>query len=434
MVGPIVLLVVLIFLNATFASAEIAVISINDLRLKKLAEQGNRRAVKLSALIEQPARFLATIQVAITLAGLLSSAFAADNFAQPIVEAMVKAGVSVSPGLLKNLAVFFITLILAYFNLVFGELVPKRIAMKKPETLALGMSGILYTVSRIFAPLVFVLTASTNMVLRLIGIHPDEDEEKVTEDEIRMLLMEGNQQGTIKQDESEMIQNVFEFDDTAVEQICTHRIDVVSLDLEDDVEAWESVIYSSRHTYYPICGQSHDDVIGVLDTRDYFRMQDKAKEQVMKHAVDSPFFIPESMRANVLFQAMKETRRYFAVVMDEYGGLAGIVTLHDLIETLVGDIYEVEEEVKPQELKPLGEGRWCVYGHAALEDVSRVLGVALPVETYDTFNGYVCGITGRVPNDGECFTCEANGLQIEVHSVHNHIVEKTTVTMETVQP
>lgn len=430
MIGPIILLIVLIFLNATFAGAEIAVISMNDTKLKKLTADGDKRAWKLSALTEQPARFLATIQVAITLAGLLSSAFAAENFAGPLVTIMIDAGVSIPEEVLKTGSVFLITLILAYFNLVFGELVPKRIAMKKSESLALGMSGMLYTVSKVFAPLVFLLTASTNLILRLIGIDPDEDEENVSEEEIRLLLLAGNAQGTIRADENEIIQNVFEFDDISVEQICTHRIDVVSLDVNDGMEEWECVIHSTRHTYYPVCGEDYDDIIGVLDTKDYFRARDKSKDYIMKNAIDDVYFIPQSMKANVLFQNMKKSRAYFAVIIDEYGGLSGIVTLHDLMEALVGNIYDMEEEVKPKEIEKLDNNKWCIQGYCNLDNVSEELGVHLPVEIYDTFSGFVCGIVGRVPNDGEIFECESHGLKINVHQVSNHKIDSTTVYME----
>ena len=231
---PLILQVILIALNATFASAEIAVISMNETKLKKMASDGDKRAKRLAALTEQPAKFLATIQVAITLAGMLSSAFAAESFADPLVGMLVAAGVGIPENVLKSVTLLVITLILAYFNLVFGELVPKRIAMKKSESLALGLSGLLRAVSRVFAPLVWLLTASTNTILRLMGIDPNDNEEEVSEEEIRMMLEAGNEKGTIDEEEVEMIQNVFAFDDTSVEEVCTHRVDVVTLDLDDD--------------------------------------------------------------------------------------------------------------------------------------------------------------------------------------------------------
>lgn len=429
MIGPILLQILLIFLNATFASAEIAVISMNDTKLKRMSAEGDKRAVKLSSLTEEPSKFLATIQVAITLAGLLGSAFAAENFAGPLVSLFVQAGITIPEKVLKSACVFLITLILAYFNLVFGELVPKRIAMNKSESLALGMSGMLYGVSKAFAPLVALLTASTNLTLRLMGINPEEDGEQVSEEEIRMLVMAGNEQGTIDADENEIIQNVFEFDDIAVSQICTHRIDVVSLSLDDDVAHWEAAIHESRHTYYPVCGQSPDDIVGVLDTKDYFRMQDKSKEYIVGHAMENAYFIPEGMKANVLFQNMKQKREYFAVVIDEYGGFSGIITLHDLMEALVGELNETDEATEPDDIEQIDATKWRIYGCAELTEVEKALGVSLPTEEYDTYNGFICSVIGRVPNNGEKFECESHGLKIDVHTVDNHRVRETIVQL-----
>ena len=424
------LLIVLIFLNATFASAEIAVISMNDAKLRKMASDGDKRARKLVSLTEQPARFLATIQVAITLAGLLQSAFAADKFAEPLVSVLVDAGVAVSPVILKNICIVVITLILAYFNLVFGELVPKRIAMKKSESMALGMSGMLYLVSKIFAPLVWLLTASTNLVLRMFGMNPNEEEEAVTEEEIRMMLAEGNEKGTIPTEENEMILNVFEFNDISVEEICTHRRDTVLLFEEDPPEVWDKIIMENRHTYYPICGEDQDDIIGILDTKDYFRLADKSREQMMEHAVEKAFFIPAGMKANVLFHRMKQNRTYFAVIIDEYGGMSGIITLLDLMEVLVGDLEEKEEPVKPKDIERLPEELWRIQGCADLEEVSEAWGRPLPVDIYDTFSGYLCGLLGRVPEDGETFTWENEAMKVEVCRVQGHMIQETIVQLK----
>lgn len=429
MIGPILLLAVLTFLNAAFASAEIAVISMSDTKLKKMTQDGDKRARKLTILTEQPARFLATIQVAITMSGFLSSASAADNFAGPLSDALLRAGVAIPEQVLKTVVVFLITLVLAYFNLVFGELVPKRIAMKKADQLALGMAGMLYGVSKIFAPLVFLLTKSTNLILRLIGLNPDENEEQVSEEEILLMLAEGKEQGVIDSHENEMIQNVFEFDDIQIEQICTHRLEADTLKLSDTPDAWAKTILETRHTYYPIYNENQDDVIGVLDTREYFRLKEKTKEQIFKSAVDKPYFVPENMKANVLFQNMKESRKYFAVLVDEYGGMTGIITVHDLIEELVGELYDEDETEEPDEIVRIGENCWNILGSALLEDVEEKLHVKLPTDMYDTFSGFVCDVIGRVPDDGERFNCEYQNLKIEVHSVENHRVKESTLTV-----
>lgn len=427
MIGSVLLLAILILLNAVFASAEIAVISMNEAKLRKLTEEGDKRAKKLSLLTQQPARFLATIQVAITLAGFLSSAFAADYFAEPLVHTLLQFGAPIPKDVLNTLAVVLITIVLSYFSLIFGELVPKRIAMKKSESLALSLAGLLYTVAKLFAPLVSLLTISTNGVLKFMGINPEEADEQVTEEEIRMMLSEGSQQGTIDKTDSEMIQNIFDFDDISAEQICTHRIDVLSLNLDAPIADWEKLIFESRHTYYPVYQKNTDNIIGILDTKDYFRAASRTKEAVLNTCLDQPWFVPENIKANVLFQNMKTSRKYFAVLMDEYGGMSGIITLHDLIETLVGDLHELEDAVIEPEIRQTGENTWTVLGSASLDDVADALSVSLPTDLFDTFNGYLCDLIGRVPANGESFTSETDDLKIHVHKVLNHRIHETTV-------
>ncbi len=423
--GPMILQVVLIALNAVFASAEIAVISMNDTKMQRMARDGDVRAKRLVSLTEQPARFLATIQVAITLAGLLGSAFAAENFAGALVEAMQNAGVGISQRVLKSFAVFVITLVLAYFNLVFGELVPKRVAMKKAEGMALGMSGMLVGVSRLFAPLVWLLTISTNGILKRMGIDPADEEEEVSEEEIYMMLEAGNEKGTIDKEETRWIRNVFAFDDTSAEEICTHRVDVTALGLEETMKEWQETILNSRFTYYPVYQEDADDIVGVLNTKDYFRLENRSRESVMAHAVEKPYFVPEIMKADVLFRNMKQEKKQFAVVLDEYGGLSGVITLHDLLELLVGDLSQEEAEIAE-----VSENTWKVLGSASLDDVAETLGISLPAEEYETFGGYIFGALGYIPEDGAKFILEAGGMKIWVKKVENHRIMETTVQYE----
>ncbi len=429
MIGSIILLIILIFLNAVFASAEIAVISMNESKLKKLTEEKNKKAIKLTRLTEQPARFLATIQVVITLAGFLNSAFAADYFAEPLVDVFVRLGVPVPVSVLSSVSVIIITVVLSYFNLVFGELVPKRIAMKKSDSLALSMAGMLYAISKIFTPLVALLTVSTNGVLKLMGINPEESDEQVTEEEIRMMLSEGSQQGTIDKSETEIIQNVFDFNDISAEQICTHRIDVTSLDIADTLDTWDGVIFESRHTFYPVYRENTDNIVGILNTKDYFRSERKSKQQVIKTCLDKPWFVPENMKANVLFQKMKASRKYIAVLIDEYGGMSGLITLHDLIEALVGDLYELEDSIQAPEIQQIDDSTWEIQGSADLDDVAEALGIQLPTDDFDTYSGYICDVIGRVPGNGETFTCQTETMKIQVKTVVNHRIGETLVTL-----
>lgn len=426
MAGAIVLQIVLICLNAVFAAAEIAVVSTNHAKLEKMAEDGNRKAKKLFSLTKNTSKFLSTIQVAITLAGLLGSAYAADNFAEPIVGWLTGLGVTIPADTLHAICVFLITLILSYFSIVFGELIPKRLAMKNPEKMALSMAGILQFVSAFFAPFVWVLTQSTNGLLRLLHINPDEQEESVTEEEIRMMLDTGSEKGTIDKIENEMIQNVFEFDDISISEIGTHRRDVAVLYREDSIEEWRKTIDEKRHNYYPICGEDADDVIGVLNTKNFFRAEASTPEQAIREATEKPYFVPENMKAAVLLQNMKETRNYFAVVIDEYGGMSGIVTIHDLLELLVGVLAD-KEEPYIENIQPLGENEWRIAGDASLEEVGEALGLTFDTEECDTFGGYILGLLGEVPDDGSVFDMEAGALQIHVNGVDDHRIESAVV-------
>jgi putative hemolysin len=333
----IILQIILILLNAVFACAEIAVISMNDNKLASMAASGDKRAIRLARLTSQPARFLATIQVAITLSGFLGSAFAADNFSDGIVDLLVNIGIPLSVSTLNSIAVILITLLLSYFTLVFGELVPKRIAMKKAESLALAMSSLITFISHLFAPIVWLLTNSTNGILRLLGIDPNTEENNVSEEEIRMMVDAGSEKGVIDPEEKEMIQNVFEFDDLPVSEFATHRTDISLLWLEESIEEWTKTIHETRHSLYPICDETVDHVIGVLNAKDYFRLEPKTKENILENAVKPAYFVPETICADVLFRQMKKSRNHFAVVLDEYGGMVGIVTMNDLLEQLVGD-------------------------------------------------------------------------------------------------
>ncbi len=421
--------VFLIALNAVFACAEIAVISVNDNRLAKLVSQGDKRALRLARLTSQPARFLATIQVAITLSGFLGSAFAAENFSDRLVDWVIGLGVKVPAATLDAAAVIIITLILSYFTLIFGELVPKRVAMRKAEALALGMSSLITGISRLFAPIVWLLTVSTNAILRLLGIDPDAEDDAVSEEEIRMMVDVGSEKGAIDHEEKEFIQNVFEFDDLTAGDIATHRTEVCLLWMEESMEEWKETIHNSRHTLYPICDETADNIVGILNAKDYFRLEDKSRESVMHSAVKSAYFVPESVKADVLFRNMKRSRNTLAVVLDEYGGMTGIVTINDLVEQLVGDLGDDEcVEDKGALIETIDSNTWKIHGDAPLEEVAAALGVELPCEEYDTFNGLVFGALDFIPQDGASVDVETAGLMIKVTQIREHQVETALVS------
>lgn len=428
----IVLQLVLIALNAVFACAEIAVISINDAKLAKLVQEGDKRAIRLAKLTSQPARFLATIQVAITLAGFLGSAFAADYFAELLTEVIVSWNIGLSPATIDTIALILITLILSYLTLVFGELVPKRVAMKKAETLALGMSGLISFISKVFAPLVWLLTASTNCILKLFGIDPNEASDNVTEEEIRMMIDVGSENGTIEEMEKEMLQNVFEFYDVTVGEIATHRTQVDMLWMDDSEATWEHIIHESRHSFYPVCQDSADDIVAILDAKDYFRNAGASKETILQVATEPPHFVPETLKAEILFSNMKKTRNHFAVVLDEYGGVVGIVTMNDLIEEIVGDFAEEDDKNEPI-FEKIDEKTWRMSGSIPLDVITDELGIELPNDEFDTLGGLIMSTQTSVPDDGTQFECEAYGLHIDVIKVNDHLIEEAIVTLKQVK-
>lgn len=422
--------VVLIALNAVFASAEIAVISLNETKMEKLAGDGNKRAGKLASMKKQPERFLSVIQIAITLSGFLGSAFAADNFAEPLVAWVQGLGVTLPAGTLNTVAVVLITLVLSFFTLVFGELVPKRVAMHNAEKLALHLANLLFVMSRIFAPVVSLLSVSTNGVLRLLRIDPNADDDEVSEEDIRMMVDAGSEKGAIDREEQEFIQNVFEFDDLSADDIATHRTEVTLLWMDESDDEWKRTIHESRHTYYPVCNETVDDVVGVLNAKEYFRLERCDRESVMNGAVHPAYFVPKTVKADVLFKNMRTAHRPFAVVLDEYGGMCGVITINDLVGELVGDLGDVppDDEDAPV-LERLDSHTWKISGNTPLREVEEALDVPLPTDDHGTFNGLIFGALGSVPEDGSQFELETHGLAIRVRKVADHQVRIAMVSL-----
>ncbi len=426
LIGLLLLQLVFIALNAIFACAEIAVISINDVKLAKLAASGDKRAIRIARLTSQPARFLATIQISITLAGFLGSAFAADNFAGKLVELLLKTGTTIPAHTLNAISVVLITLILSYFTLVFGELVPKRLAMKKAERIAFALSGIISAISTVFKPLVWLLTASTNGILRLLGINPNEEDSSVTEEEIRMMIDAGSEKGAIEADEKELLQNVFEFNDVSAADMLTHRTMVDMLWLEEGDEAWAKLVSSTNHSYYPICADTADDVVGILRARDYLRLSERTRDNVMANAVSEPLFVPESVKADDLFREMRRSRDHFAVVLDEYGGMSGIVTMNDIVEQLVGDIDGQHDD--EEAIVPIDGGRYSVGGCAPLEDIAEKLGLDLPTDEFDTIGGLIFSACDTIPPDGSRFSVKVCGISADVDRIMDHRIVHAVIS------
>lgn len=432
MIGAIILQVILIALNAVFTCAETAIVSLNDNQLEEMAKRDEAKAALLSGFKAKQERFLTAMQLVSMASVCLGSAYAALVFRKPLEDFIGKSGQAINPNVLDGLCVTAISLVLCIVTMIFGHMVPKRLAAEKEEEMAVRFSSIVYVVQIVFFPLIWLLIAASHTLLRLCGVDPHR-QTQITEEEIRLMAESGSQKGTIDTQENEFIQNVFEFNDVSVDEICTHRKDVVCVYADESREEWEKVIYENRHSFYVVCGEDTDDIVGVLDAREYLRSRDHSREAVMKNCVRKPYFIPENMKAASLFSNMKKTGNYFAVAIDEYGGMAGIVTMRDLLELIVGEWKEHDEEPEPSDIEKIGDSLWRIQGAASLDEVAEELDVELPLDEYDTFGGYVLGELCYVPDDGTKVSVLTPDLEIMVTSIKDHRVEETTVRKRIVQ-
>ncbi len=431
--------IIFIILGALFVAAEVAFAEANEARLSQLAPKKTKKIKKILRLTENSNKFTSTIRTLITFAGFFASAFAAINFSGAL-SAKLSALIidkewyaSISAKAIQNVSVVIITLILCLLTLLFGELLPRRVAAKKPDKMALALVAPISLLSAIFTPLVWVLNLITNGLLRLFGMNPHEDDDKVTEEEILLMVDAGSEEGSIEEDEKEIIQNVFEFNDTTAGEIATHRTDIDMLCTEDTPEEWEQIIHDTRHTFFPVYTDSIDKIIGVLNAKDYFRLEDKSIESVVQNAMRAPYLVPETLAADVLLKNMRTRKEYFAVVMDEYGGTSGIVTLTDLLECIVGDIdYSDDENAEEEmpEIEQIDEMTFVVSGIAPISDVEKALDRTLDEHDCDTIGGYILSTAGSIPEDGTTFTTENDVFSVEVTDVKDHRIERAVITLK----
>lgn len=399
-----VLLFVLIFFNAFFAMSEIAIISLNDTKMQKLAEEGNKKAKQIVKLTENPNRFLSTIQIGVTLAGFLASASASQNFANLIVNALKHTAiVNVIPeSVINGISVVLITIITSYFSLVLGELAPKRIAMQVPEKVSFKVVGILLFIAKITKPFVKVLSVSTNGVVRLLGFDPNADEENVTEEEIRMMVDVGGEKGVIEDSQKEMIDNIFEFDDLDAGDIMTHRTDMTAIEVSRSLEEVAELAIENGYSRIPVYEDDPDSIVGVLYAKDLLKYvghnipADLTISKVMRKAL----YVPETQSCGDLFKAMNDSHTQFAVVVDEYGGTAGIVTLEDVLESIVGNIQD-EYDDEDEEIVQINETTFTIDGITDLDEVDELVGTKLPEGDYDTLGGFVISLLGYLPSESD---------------------------------
>ena len=421
----------LIFLNAIFACTEIAVISMNDGKLKKMAEDGHKRAQKLLALTQEPANFLATIQVGITLAGFLGSAFAADNFSDRMVTFLLECGLNISPQKLDVFSVIVITLILSYITLILGELVPKRIGMQYTEKIALFMAYPIYIIAKIFAPVVWFLTFSTNIVLKLFGIKESKMNKSVTEEEIRMLIDIGSQNGTIDMQEKSLLHNVFEFDDKLISDVLTHRTQVKFINIDDSVKIWEAKMLKSQFSIYPVYKKTRDNIIGTIRFKDFFKEKGVKKEELIKRILKPIQFIPERLHINEVFKSMQKSRNHFAVTVDEYGAMTGIVTISDLLEEIVGPLNDnLSAPHEEPEIKEIAENEWIIKGTTLIEKIEKMLKLKFPPEDYNTVGGFILSAMTTLPASMMGVKVQFENIYFEVTKANGHKIEQVLMRKE----
>ena len=436
LIFSIVLLFFLILVNAFFAMSEMAIVSLNDNMIDKLAEEGHKKAKKIKKLTENPSNFLSTIQIGVTLAGFLTSASASTTFARMLTEAIlsINSDFAKFESVISGVSVVVITIIMSYFSLVLGELAPKRMAMQKPEEIAYKIVDIVLIVKKVCKPFVKVLSFSTNIVVRLFGFDPNADEESVTEEEIRMLVDVGQEKGVIEDIQKEMINNIFEFDDIDVTEIMTHRTDMIAV---EDTDSLEDVVKASiEHGYsrIPVFHEDQDNIIGIIYIKDLLPFVSKAlpKSTSPKDIMRPAYYVPFSKNCGELFKELTEKRLQMAVVVDEYGGTAGIVTMEDLVEAIMGNIrdeYDDEEE----EIVEERENLFTIDGTAYIEEVNELVGDIIPEGDYDTLGGFIISQLGFLPKDGDMNEVEYENVKFTILNVEERRIGKVRVEITPVE-
>lgn len=423
----VVLVLALIGVNAFFAMSEIAIISLNDAKLHHDAENGDKKAKTLCRLVGEPNNFLATIQVAITLAGLLSSAFAADKYASFFTSLIVNSiNGAISEGAVHTVVLVILTVVLSYITLVFGELVPKRVAMYYPDRIAYSVAGILSFCYKIFRPFVALLGVSTNGILRLFGINPKEEPESATEENIRMMLDAGNEKGTIEESEKEMINNIFELDDRTVGEVMTHRTDITAVELSVPISEAVDLAISDGYSRMPVYEENIDNIKGIIYAKDLLALigEKDFSQRRVSDFLRPVSFIPESNSCREAFFEFQQKKIQIAVVVDEYGGTAGIVSMEDLIESVMGNIQD-EYDDEEVEYSRIDEDNFDLEGTMLLDDVAEILNIEFPEELdYDTLGGFITDMLGRIPEENEHPVVIYKNVEFTVVKTEEHHIEK----------
>lgn len=428
---------ILILLNAFFAATEIAVISLNEKKLKSRAEDGDKKAARMLKMTEDPTQFLSTIQIGITLAGFLGSAFAADNFAERLSAFFIKTFnfSSSQVQLIDDISVIIITIVLSFFTLVLGELVPKRIAMKHKEKLAEGVCGLISTLTSILKPIIWLLSVTTNAVLRLFGIDPNEKEEPVSEEDIVLMLDAGADEGSLNENDIEFIKNVFKLDGMTAEDVMTPRRSLVIIPQDATKKEILEIIENEGYSRIPVSGENTDNIIGVLHSRDFLLKHSRPNFKI-EDVMFQPTFVPETAHLDVLFKDMQKEHNHIVIVVNEYGETAGIVTMEDILEEIVGEIWDERDEAI-EDIVELEEKTYRVLCSTFIEDFFEYFDLEPSEETEaTTVNGWLAELIGSIPEQAYSFDYEnlfitvTKADDLMAHEINVKVNDKVTEDTE----
>lgn len=427
MLGQIILLLVLIIINAYFAAAEMAIVSVNKNRIRSLAQEGNKKAQALAGLIDEPNKFLSSIQVVITLAGFLTSAEAAVSFSDDVGAWLEDAGIPYG----TEISVVLVTLILAFFTLILGELLPKRLAMLHADKISMGVVKPILFISVMFKPFVWLLSITVTLILKLLRQRTDVTSVEYSEDDVVSMLEAGQESGELKEEGKKMITSIFAFDDLLAYEVMTPRTDVFSIDINAPTEDYIDELMELRYSRIPVYEDDSDNIIGILYIKDYLiKAREAGFDNVdFRSILRKPYFVPETKNIDSLFFELQTTKQHIAILIDEYGGFSGIVTMEDIIEEVMGDIDDEYDEVEP-EIQKVADDTYIVDGSMDLDDIDEDLGIDLESENSETIGGFIIDILGEIPDENDTGReIEYENCRFRIDSVRDRRIEKITITI-----
>ena len=415
------ILVILTLINAFFSGAEMALVSVNKSRINMLAEEGNKKAKQILNLLNEPTKLLSTIQVAITLSGFFASATAATGLSEKMADSLAFLHISYT----QQISFVLVTVLLSFFTLVYGELVPKRVALQKAEWFSMFSVGIVIFVSKVASPFIKLLTFFTNLTLKILGMKAENLEERISKEEIQSMIEQGKEQGVFNNIEHDMINSIFEFDNKLAREIMTPRINVFAIDISEPKEAYFEELFKTKYSRIPVYEEEIDNIIGVLNIKDLLREARRVGfDQVdIKSILNKPYLVPESKNIDELFKEMQYQKKYFAILINEYGEFSGVVTIEDLVEEVMGDIEDEYDKKGPQ-IKKLDDNTYLIDGLVTIDQINDKLDTDIDSENYDTISGFLIDELGYIPSEGDTKKIEYKNLVFELVSIKEKRIDK----------